>query len=785
MPYVAFSRTLFAGLVYTLLALMSARCLALSADEEFVGPFASWRNLKTDYGALGDGRADDTAALQSALTDLIKHEGFCVLYVPSGTYRLTETVSTIRKAHTDCQGVSIVGEHPDSTVLVWDGVSDGTMFRSDAWYSKISRLTFDGRGRAGVALQYGPAFSTYNETSYLTFRDVKTGLLFGGPETNGQAENEVLGCRFIRCENGLMTVNWNSMDIWVWYCRFEDCGRGIHNVMGNWHAWENVFLRSRVSDVSIENLMAFSVVNNVSVGSRCFLDFSSGHTWGSPTSITGNRVVEPTGDWAMLLDNAGPYLVTDNAFRLTGKARAIRMTWANQTLVGNRYTRANAVEERGQFRRIAERVVSAEEIRDDVPDPIPVPARRKRTVVDVSPGSDGTAIQLVMDTLCRTANRVGERPVVHLPMGRYLVSKTLVIPAGCDLQLVGDGGGEIATRLEWRGEPGGVLLRVQGPSNVTLRDLTIHAPNALGLLLDGVDQEGGRVFADQLNVTGPDGAENAFTAALSVNGLDKTDVLLRALQGSGNSGAWVRVAGGADAAKATNQVSAFTGATGSAKGQYSVTSGGRLVVRGVYHERSSASLTGLHLNDSGVLSIDATRFSYATSATAPTILVDGFRGLFTLATCMLLPVETNETCRFEFRGDGSDASVLALNNQFWVHKTGVSSETVWTNEANPPVRGGLIGCNINTSNKDVSPKGYEFLEDVDDHPDPARARFGSGPLQDRDAVDDATVLRHLDPGRQARVWRPGDRAVSPNATDVRLYRVMVSGGHETTVEFRD
>ena len=75
-------------------------------------------------------------------------------------------------------------------------------------------------------------------------------------------------------------------------------------------------------------------VGNTSVGSNCFFDFSTGHTWGSPVSLTGNRVLDPTGDWAVRLDNAGPYLVADNAFRLRGAARGVRMTWGDQTLVG-------------------------------------------------------------------------------------------------------------------------------------------------------------------------------------------------------------------------------------------------------------------------------------------------------------------------------------------------------------------------------------------------------------------------------------------------------------------
>ncbi len=752
---------------------------AQSADE-FVGPFRSWWNLKQDFGASGDGKSDDTTALQRALDELTRHSNSCVLYLPAGTYRLTATLKTERKAHTDCQGVAIIGEDPSRTVLKWDGTAGATMFQWDAWYSKISRLMFDGAGKASVALRYGPAFSTYNETSDLIFRDTTNALVFGGPDTAGQAENAVLRCQFLRCETGIQTVNFNSMDIWVWDSRFEDCGRAVYNVMGNWHVWQSLFLRSRIADLSTMNLMVFSAVNNVSVGSRCFFDFTSGHTWGSPVSLTGNRVLDPTGEWAMILDNAGPYLVVDNQLRLSPPTRGLRMTWADQTLVGNTYTIPNAVQERGRFRRLAEKVVQRTEISSSLPSLPSCPPRRERKVFEVAPAATGAAIQQAIDQAAKLA---GQRPVVHLPMGNYALEQSLVIPRGCDLQLVGDSAGETGTRLNWAGPEDGVVLRLEGPSQATLRDFYIHAGSARAVLLENSDQPGGRIFADQLNASGPTGQTGGkHGAALRVLGLDQTDVLLRALQGSGNASRWVEVVGGPAAAQATNQVSIFTGATGSAAGQYDVRQGGRLVVRGVYHERSSDSLTGLHLTDRGILSIDATRFSYATSSTAPTIAADNFHGLFTLATCVLLPVETRETCRFELRGDGHEGSVLALNDQFWIEQR-TRADVVWRNLAQPPVRGGLLGCNINTSKKDTAPQGFEFLENIGEHPDPAKSASGSGPLENRGTVDDETLLRHLAPLRAARVWLP-NAPVSTNITDLRIFRVMASGGTGAVVEFR-
>jgi hypothetical protein len=742
---------------------LSLTCSAAFGDEEFVGPFPSWKNVKADYGAVGDGKADDTAAVQRGLDDLQKHKDSVVLYFPAGVYRITDTVKTIRKAHTECMGVTVVGEDPATTTIRWDGKAGGLMFQYDAWYSRIGRLTLDGAGRAGVALAYGGGFSTYNETADMVFQDVGDGMAMA-TGNNGQAENEVLRCRFLRCSGaGLRTNNFNSLDIWAWYCRFEDCGWGLYNGAGNFHAYQCVFLRSRKMDVGAANLMVFSFINNFSMGSKCFMDWEGGHTWGSATSITGNRIIEPTGDFAIRLGNAGPYLLADNVIKSRAGAAGpvVHMTWGDQALVGNTYTVANPVKENGRFRRVAEKVVEAATVSAEPPALPPAPPNRKRQVFEVAAGADAAAIQAAID---KAVPLKGKRPIVHLPVGTYKIGQTLVILAGADVQLVGDGGAETATVLQWTGKAGGPVLKLEGPSRATVRDLSVSAGAAGGILVEGCDQPGGRIFADQLNVTGGGGKSKA---GLLVNGVEQADVLLRCLQGGSNSEKWVKVVGGPNqkAGKpAPGQTAIYAGATGSTDAQYAIADGGRLVVRSVYHEMSGAAPQGILLNDSGMLSVDATRFSYKTSADVPLVAVDGFRGDFTLLTGLLLPVDSKHTARIEIKGDGSRSNVLVMDNTFWVNELGVTADKVFRNEARPPARAAMLNCNMNSGTKGATKNGFDYLED-------------------RGQADDEFLLRMLRPLRESRIWLPGP--TPEGVTDVRFYRVICSSGKDAVgVEFR-
>jgi hypothetical protein len=179
---------------------------------------------------------------------------------------------------------------------------------------------------------------------------------------------------------------------------------------------------------------------------------------------------------------------------------------------------------------------------------------------------------------------------------------------------------------------------------------------------------------------------------------------------------------------------------------------------------SGATPQGILLNDSGMLSVDATRFSYKTSADVPLVAVDGFRGDFALLTGLLLPVDSKHTARIEVKGDGSRSNVLVMDNTFWVNELGVTADKVFRNEARPPARAAMLNCNMNSGTKGATKNGFDYLED-------------------RGQADDEFLLRMLRPLRESRIWLPGPTPVG--VTDVRFYRVICSSGKDAVgVEFR-
>jgi len=738
-----------------LLLALAVAAAACHADEEFLGPFPSWLDVKRDCGAVGDGKADDTAALQKALGTIRNPDSpKRVMYLPAGTYRITKAIELIRETHTQSQGVTVCGEHPDKVVLRWDGPEGGVMFDYGAWFSVVRRITFDGAGRAKTAIRHGPRFVTANELSDLVVRDVQFGIEAG--QEAGIAETAVLRCRFARCAKAAVSIQgFNSLDWYLWQCLFEDCGLGVTNEFGagNFHVYRSVFLRSTEADVSTKHTGYFTLYGNVSIGSKAFYLGKRHPMWQAdethPANVTlqDNRIIRPADAACVRVGNNGPIFLLDNQVLSAAGAEGPVVVHdcpgeGDLVAVGNTFTVADAIKASGRLVEIDNAV--ADVTAPDAPPALPGPPHSLgRPVVEVDAGADAAAIQVAID---KAAAMKGRRPVVHLPAASYRVDRTLVIPAGADLQLVGDGIIQ-ATVLNWTGKGPGPVLRVAGPTHATLRDFHVNAGNdAVAIAADNVDQPGASVFMEQAQTSG-------YGYGLVVDGLDYAGVRLHDHVHNG-----IRVVGGPALRRGDDvpgRVGLFCGASSRHTHQrpgvhlYGVSGGARLTVRDIWYEGDAWSL--LRLTDRG-------QFTYHAGFVAPNAGIDPKRYESN-------PWEAEERARraaLEF--DGFVGSVLFSQ----VSTNGATLRVV------PPADGLkllLLGY--------VTNSGYDLnLDGVKGQVGMLSGRRhlpgrGSESLADGGRTDAAFVREMLAPLRAHKPADPGPP--KDGVTDLRIHRVMVMG----------
>jgi len=695
-----------------------------ATDEEFAGPFPSWADARRDYGAVGDGQADDTAALQKALDDLRKEDATRkVLWLPAGTYRITRTLELLRAKHHESTGISILGEDPRTTTIRWDGAPAGVMFLANPWYARIGRLTFDGAGRALTALRHGEAFTTFNELSDLAFRDVAFGIEAG--MKNGIAETAVYRCKFLRCSKaGISIQNFNSLDWWIWNCEFSDCAVGVTNRYGagHFHVYDSVFLRSAEADMSIGNTQYFSVRNNTSVGSKAF--FVAGPQGaGAQITFQGNTTDSP-----ITIGNRGPVLLLDNVFLLDAGPAVKLAEHTHAASVGNTFLHNDAVRHGARFRALDDRVTRREKVPPgflDLPEPL---SRKARPVIEVAAGADAAAIQRAIDEAARL---LGQRPIVHLPAGKYRIEATLTVPARCDVQLVGDGV-LTATRLEWAGKGEGPVVRLQGPSRATLRELSISGgKEADGLVVAGCDQQGGRVFLEQV-------LASSSEVGLLVEGLGRTNVVARDFGHGSNKGVGVKVVGTGQPPVEGGKVLIFSGASSNNGLSYDVSKHGWLLVRDMWYE-SGNEPRFMRCTDAGTFTLHNAVVAHNRKKVAPGIEVEGFRGRLAFLGCCFTG-EPATLPAIVLKGDGKETQFLALG----AHGNG----EYYANESAGARAARLLSVQY-------TPGG------------------GAKEIDDAGEWDDAFLRDMLE---QTRSHHPEPLARTPlGATDARLFRLTVSG----------
>ena len=99
-----------------LLHLLVSGLSAQSYQTYYPTANVDWKNIKTDYGAVGDGITDDTEAFRAAVaTYLNPYNSSIAIFIPKGTYLVSDSICFLQGYYDCC--LTLQGEDPDLTVI--------------------------------------------------------------------------------------------------------------------------------------------------------------------------------------------------------------------------------------------------------------------------------------------------------------------------------------------------------------------------------------------------------------------------------------------------------------------------------------------------------------------------------------------------------------------------------------------------------------------------------------------------------------------------------------------
>jgi hypothetical protein len=586
-----------------------------SDDDEFIGPLSSWLNVKTNFGAVGDGVTDDTIAFQYALNTLESASSHAsVLYIPAGKYNISSRLDYISpNCSTYCTGKSIIAESPTNTILRWQGGSTGSamLVLDGINRMQVDRLTFDGGGAqitlVNETMHQGCCYDGSNEYSDDVFENAAIGIQ-AGDNTVGccSAETKVDRDTFANLtEAGISLEDWNAVDWFVRYSTFEHDHYGVTNAYGEGgaiHLDHNLFEYNDV-DSGWGNGSDQSYTYNTSYNSGTFL---AGSPFGNSTILIGNTILMPQ-TAAIVMPGIGPLTLIDNTIEGTitaAQSSGPGITFADGsastpnsyvTSIGNTYVSPTPFSVQnvtygtdvisGDLTSINDAVVSISDVHAALPVmPGPLP-NYHRTIYDVPQGASAATIQDSIDQAI--AENKGNRPVVHIPWGQYSVISTITIPGNSDVQIVGDG---MQTIINWNGSTSSPVFALLPPSHAEIRNLTVNAASSsAGILVEGFDHPGDRIYTNFVAEGSPGSLHN-----LLVNGFDNTLVQMDDFAHGGltnSSSTSVLVVGGplSQAGNATpGYTGLFMGSSCCNTNSYRVEDGGTIVLTGFWYEQGDS-----------------------------------------------------------------------------------------------------------------------------------------------------------------------------------------------------
>lgn len=601
----------------------------------------------------------------------------------------------------------------------------------------------------------------------------------GVSRPQGDDHNTVRRVAFIDLsEAGFAALGQSALNSNLWDSSFTRCNYGVFSHGGNINVYSSFFNKSTIADVFNAADYDFTLEGNTSIGSPVFFQSGDLAVppplhGGGETALIAKNFLDVTSSMAILAGHAHSVVVVDNVIRTAfaaGSSSALPIAVydhaflhvpgpASFIVTGNRFNQPmsdalctfmgngpNFGSRQFCWPSVESPQTAVEHPNDTrggyfyanhfSPSVTPViwpptlPAtpplmgattRARAVCYDLQnnprPGClDTSNVQAAIDlAVAKKPAMWSDRAIVHLTAGIYLIDASLVVPAGKQVEIFGDGEDSTGTMLRWVGGGDDYMFELPSPSYAGIHDLSIvnasHGsatsnPLGRGIRVHSQDQAEGVVYLNQVSadrvaslVRRPDPPTRiSDNVGFFMQGFDKLNVEVEQSAFIAADVA-IRIIGGGAGQTSMNLVKPvkFFGPTLSATWltQFDLKNFANLYVNGVAAEGfthgfrlggngASGRLTVVNGKEAG------TTDDAGTGARPPQcgeMLIDDFQGevsLFGLFTTM--PVHVTAA-------GAASASVLAFglvyaNNWLWTPSTAPDghwiSDSSWWNEDGPP-----------------------------------------------------------------------------------------------------